>query len=166
MSGKMGFCFFSTKCSSPHTPVETSSEGRRIGRDSGVKEWVKMEAREIINMKENQETVEEDEEEGEEEEQICIICHGSGDSENPLMHPRESCSIITLDHCHSTVNRAFTRGLFLEPIRGNVVEAPVSLLCQDWAVGFFFFKLWRTLVVLNHRGLFWWMKVGGLRLRG
>ncbi|KAI3841136.1 hypothetical protein MKX03_007864 [Papaver bracteatum] len=37
------------------------------------------------------------------------------------------------------------------PIRALVVDAPVLLLCQDWAVGFFFFKLWRTLVVLNHR---------------
>ncbi|KAI3841139.1 hypothetical protein MKX03_007867 [Papaver bracteatum] len=47
-------------------------------------------------------------------------------------------------------------GLLLEfwlmvPIRALVVEAPVLVLCQDWAVGFFFFKLWRTLVVLNHR---------------
>ncbi|XP_026391574.1 probable E3 ubiquitin ligase SUD1 [Papaver somniferum] len=39
----------------------------------------------------------------------------------------------------------------MEPIRAIVVEAPVLLLCQNWAVGFFFFKLWRTLVLLNHR---------------
>ncbi|RZC66901.1 hypothetical protein C5167_010582 [Papaver somniferum] len=32
------------------------------------------------------------------------------------------------------------------PIRALVVEAPVLLLCQDWVVGFLFFKLWRTLV--------------------
>ncbi|XP_026390614.1 probable E3 ubiquitin ligase SUD1 [Papaver somniferum] len=37
------------------------------------------------------------------------------------------------------------------PIRALVVEAPVLLLCQDWVVGFLFFKLWRTLVLLNHR---------------
>ncbi|XP_026394075.1 probable E3 ubiquitin ligase SUD1 [Papaver somniferum] len=36
-------------------------------------------------------------------------------------------------------------------IQALVVEAPVLLLCQDLAVGFFFFKLWRTLVLLNHR---------------
>ncbi|KAI3860979.1 hypothetical protein MKW92_046651 [Papaver armeniacum] len=41
--------------------------------------------------------------------------------------------------------------LLMEPIRAVVVESPVFLLCQDWAVGFFFFKLWRTLVVLDHR---------------
>ncbi|KAI3938378.1 hypothetical protein MKW98_015277 [Papaver atlanticum] len=37
------------------------------------------------------------------------------------------------------------------PSRALVVEAPVLLLCQDWVVGFLFFKLWRTLVLLNHR---------------
>ncbi|KAI3864721.1 hypothetical protein MKW92_049347 [Papaver armeniacum] len=37
------------------------------------------------------------------------------------------------------------------PIRALVVEAPVLHLCQDWVVGFLFFKLWRTLVLLNHR---------------
>ncbi|KAI3968461.1 hypothetical protein MKW92_020214, partial [Papaver armeniacum] len=37
------------------------------------------------------------------------------------------------------------------PIRALVPEVPVLLLCQDWAVGFFFFKLWRTVVFLNHR---------------
>ncbi|XP_026391577.1 probable E3 ubiquitin ligase SUD1 isoform X2 [Papaver somniferum] len=42
---------------------------------------------------------------------------------------------------------------FMVPIRALVVEAPVLALCQDWAVGFFFFKLWRTLVVLNHRSV-------------
>ncbi|KAI3864720.1 hypothetical protein MKW92_049346 [Papaver armeniacum] len=36
-------------------------------------------------------------------------------------------------------------------IQALVVEAPVLLLCQDLAVGFFFFKLRRTLVLLNHR---------------
>ncbi|KAI3912991.1 hypothetical protein MKW92_014420 [Papaver armeniacum] len=39
---------------------------------------------------------------------------------------------------------------FMVPIRALVVEAPVLVLCQDWAVGFIIFKLWRTLVVLNH----------------
>ncbi|XP_026445751.1 probable E3 ubiquitin ligase SUD1 [Papaver somniferum] len=37
------------------------------------------------------------------------------------------------------------------PIPALVVEAPVLLLRQDWVVGFLFFKLWRTLVLLNHR---------------
>ncbi|MCL7029758.1 hypothetical protein MKW94_005025 [Papaver nudicaule] len=37
------------------------------------------------------------------------------------------------------------------PIRASVVEFPVLFLYQDWAVGFYFFKLWRTLVLLNHR---------------
>ncbi|KAI3864723.1 hypothetical protein MKW92_049349 [Papaver armeniacum] len=40
---------------------------------------------------------------------------------------------------------------FVLPIRALVPEVPVLLLCQDWAVGFFFFKLWRTVVFLNHR---------------
>ncbi|XP_026397236.1 probable E3 ubiquitin ligase SUD1 isoform X1 [Papaver somniferum] len=53
---------------------------RRTGRDSGVKERVKMETKEIMNMKENQE-IEED------EEKICRICHSPGDSENPLQYP-------------------------------------------------------------------------------
>ncbi|KAI3833452.1 hypothetical protein MKX03_027196 [Papaver bracteatum] len=40
---------------------------------------------------------------------------------------------------------------FMLPVRASVVEAPVLLLRQNWAVGFFLFKLWRTLVLLNHR---------------
>ncbi|MCL7025299.1 hypothetical protein MKW94_019355 [Papaver nudicaule] len=40
---------------------------------------------------------------------------------------------------------------FMVTIRALVVEAPVLLLCQDWAVGFIIFKLWRTLVLLNLR---------------
>ncbi|KAI3863681.1 hypothetical protein MKW98_031273 [Papaver atlanticum] len=40
---------------------------------------------------------------------------------------------------------------FMLPIGVLVVEAPVLLLRQNWAVGFFFFKLWRTLVLMNHR---------------
>ncbi|KAI3864724.1 hypothetical protein MKW92_049350 [Papaver armeniacum] len=40
---------------------------------------------------------------------------------------------------------------FMVPFRALVVKAPPLLLCQDWAVGFFFFKLWRTLVLLNHK---------------
>ncbi|XP_026397234.1 probable E3 ubiquitin ligase SUD1 isoform X1 [Papaver somniferum] len=43
---------------------------------------------------------------------------------------------------------------FMVPVRALVVKAPPLLLCQDWAVGFFFFKLWRTLVfavLLNHK---------------
>ncbi|KAI3833454.1 hypothetical protein MKX03_027198 [Papaver bracteatum] len=40
---------------------------------------------------------------------------------------------------------------FMLPVRALVVEAPVLLLRQNWAVGFFFFKLWRTLVLMNHR---------------
>ncbi|MCL7030473.1 hypothetical protein MKW94_016802, partial [Papaver nudicaule] len=39
---------------------------------------------------------------------------------------------------------------FMVPVRTLVAEAPVLHLCQDWAVGFVFFKLWRTLVLLNH----------------
>ncbi|MCL7026683.1 hypothetical protein MKW94_008584 [Papaver nudicaule] len=35
---------------------------------------------------------------------------------------------------------------FMVPVRTLVAEAPVLHLCQDWAVGFIFFKLWRTLV--------------------
>ncbi|MCL7039897.1 hypothetical protein MKW94_002393, partial [Papaver nudicaule] len=43
---------------------------------------------------------------------------------------------------------------FMVPIRALEVEVPVLLLFQNWAVGFVFFKLWRTLgspVLLNHR---------------
>ncbi|MCL7042556.1 hypothetical protein MKW94_029858 [Papaver nudicaule] len=39
---------------------------------------------------------------------------------------------------------------FMVPIRALVIEAPVLHLCQDWAAGSFFFKLWRTLVLRNH----------------
>ncbi|MCL7026635.1 hypothetical protein MKW94_009637 [Papaver nudicaule] len=40
---------------------------------------------------------------------------------------------------------------FMVLIRALVVEAPVLLLCQDWAVGVFFFELWKMLVLLNHK---------------
>ncbi|MCL7031146.1 hypothetical protein MKW94_027456 [Papaver nudicaule] len=39
---------------------------------------------------------------------------------------------------------------FMVLVQTLVAEVPVLLLCQDWAVGFIFFKLWRTLVLLNH----------------
>ncbi|KAI3902516.1 hypothetical protein MKW92_034436 [Papaver armeniacum] len=49
-----------------------------------------MEAREIIHMKED--------EEDEEEEQICRICHGPGDSENPLKYPCACSGSIKFVH--------------------------------------------------------------------